>query len=292
MIEHVTLPAGVTLAVEEHGSQNAGVPLVVLHGGPSWSHDHLVPGLRLVGEHRRVIAPDLRGCGRSSRDMSLDQYQPELAVTDVIALIEHLGLQQVDLLGFSTGGQWAQLLVEARPDLVRRLVLASTTAFADLGDSLDDWPEYQRRRQLPPVMDEEGDALHRTVAWAHNDAPQAIWDLTRLDEYRDFLGTVHFTGDWMEPFEGGLLHSHRPADPVAPLVRFGRPVLVLHARQDMGFPLAVAERLHTAVPNSRLVVLDDCGHQAAFERPDALAEAIVAFLGEPEMDVRSVGAMQ
>ncbi len=121
------MPSGITLAVEQFGEQLITVPLVVIHGGPSWSHHYLNPGLRLVGEHRHVIAPDLRGCGHSSRDLPLTQYQPELAVQDMIDLIDVMGFEQVDLLGFSTGGQWAQLLVEKYPDLVRRLVLASTT---------------------------------------------------------------------------------------------------------------------------------------------------------------------
>ncbi|MGL4831878.1 MAG: alpha/beta fold hydrolase, partial [Propionibacteriaceae bacterium] len=53
-----------------------------------------------------MIAPDLRGCGNSSRDLPLTQYQPELAVHDMIDLIDVMGFEQVDLLGFSTGGQW------------------------------------------------------------------------------------------------------------------------------------------------------------------------------------------
>lgn len=277
-MDHVALPSGITLAVEQFGERFDGVPLVVVHGGPSWSHHYLNPGLRLVGEQRHVIAPDLRGCGDSSRDLPLDQYQPELAVQDVIDLIGLMGYEQVDLLGFSTGGQWAQLLVEKRPDLVRRLVLASTTAYVDFADDLDAWPEYRRRRTVPPVMSATGDDLQRTIAWAHNDAPLAIWNLVRLDEYREFLRETSFSGDWMAPFEQGLLHSHRPADPEVVLTEFGRPVLILHARQDLAFPLVVAQRLHSRVPNSQLVVLDDCGHQAPFESPTDWSAAILEFL--------------
>ena len=120
--------------------------------------------------------------------------------------------------------------------------------YVDFDGALDAWPEYQRRRALPPVMAETGDDLQRTIAWAHNDAPQAIWNLDRLDEYREFLQGITFSGDWLAPFEQGLLHAHRPADPEAVLTALGRPVLILHARQDMGFPLVVAQRLHTTVP--------------------------------------------
>ena len=59
-----------------------------------------------------MIAPDLRGCGGSSHDLPLAEYQPELAVQDVVDLITVMGFEQLDLLGFSTGGQRAELSVK------------------------------------------------------------------------------------------------------------------------------------------------------------------------------------
>lgn len=112
-------------------------PLLVIHGGPDWDHTYLLPGLELVAETRRVVAFDLRGCGRSTRSLGPAGYQPEFVVEDVERLIGILGYERVDLLGFSTGGQVAQLFIEAHPERVRRLVLASTTAYPHVDQYLD-----------------------------------------------------------------------------------------------------------------------------------------------------------
>ena len=122
----------VDLFVRELGHENAGdPPLVVIHGGPDWDHSYLLPGLKQAARRRRVVAFDLRGCGGSSRGLPPERYQPELVVEDVSRLMAWLDHEQVDVLDFSTGGQIARLLVDAHPGQVRRLVLASTTAYGD-----------------------------------------------------------------------------------------------------------------------------------------------------------------
>lgn len=230
---------------------------------------------------------DMRGCGLSSRGLGPDGYQPEFVVEDLTQLIRALGYDRVDLLGFSTGGQVAQLFVEANPMVVRRLILASTTAYADLAQYLDGWPEYERRLQMDvrpawaaacPTGD-DSDAVHATVQWAVEAAPTAIWNLDRLGEYLQLLEKVSFSGEWLGPLREGRLHPWRPADPEQTLRDFDGPVLILHGAQDMGFPVQVAQRLHQAVPTTRLRVIDQAGHMAHFDQPDAWSSAVLDFLG-------------
>ncbi len=180
-------------------------PLVVIHGGPDWDHTYLLPGLTPVSRHRQVILFDMRGCGRSTRGLGPDGYQPEFVVEDLSKLIRAVGYNEVDLLGFSTGGQVAQLFVEAHPGLVRRLILASTTAYADVQQYLGGWPEYDRRLRLKvarpawaqcrPGDSDEG--IRTTVEWALDAAPTAIWDLDRMDDYLQLLGEVSFSAEWL-----------------------------------------------------------------------------------------------
>jgi pimeloyl-ACP methyl ester carboxylesterase len=78
----------------------------------------------------------------------VDLFVREIGPDDLARLIATLGHDQVDLLGFSTGGQVGQLFVEAHPELVRRLILASTTAYADVDRYLEGWQDYERRRRI------------------------------------------------------------------------------------------------------------------------------------------------
>lgn len=262
------------------------LPLVVVHGGPDWDHAYLLPGLELIAGHRHLILFDLRGCGQSSRGLGYEGYQPEIVVEDIARLIEALGHDRVDLLGFSTGGQVAQLFVESHPHVVRRLVLASTTAYPEVDQYLDGWEEYTSRLGISAAWPswagfERGQGtedVQATIQWAIDAAPTAIWDLDRLDEYVRLLGQVQFTGEWIGPFREGRLHPWRPANPGQVLRDFDGQTLILHGAQDMSFPVQVAQRLHCAVPGTKLAVIERAGHMTHFDQPEIWANTVLDFL--------------
>ncbi len=133
--------ADVELFVRRHGDPAAPV-LLVMHGGPGWDHSYLLPALDDLADVRQVVLFDLRGCGRSSRDLPTDAYQPDLCVRDAAALLGELGRDRVDVLGFSYGGQLAMMFAERHPELLDRLVLASTTAYPDIAADLAGHPEH------------------------------------------------------------------------------------------------------------------------------------------------------
>jgi pimeloyl-ACP methyl ester carboxylesterase len=284
----ITVSVGqVNLFVRELGpDETANPPLLVIHGGPDWDHSYLLPGLVSVADHRRVVLFDMRGCGRSSRGLPSGEYQPEFVVQDIVELVALLGYDRVDLLGFSTGGQVAQLVTEVHPALVRRLVLASTTAYPDFAHHLKGWSEYRRRSTLTTPTPEwatftdggDLDDLVATIRWALEAAPTAIWNLQRMDEYLALLGRIRFSGDWLGPFRRGALHPWRPKDPERVLRDFGEPILILHGAQDMSFPVQVAQRLHGAVPRSQLEVIEQAGHMTHFDQPEAWSTTVIDFL--------------
>ncbi|HET8756873.1 MAG TPA: alpha/beta fold hydrolase [Solirubrobacteraceae bacterium] len=110
---------GLTLYHEEHGS---GDPLVLLHGGVAGS-EIFTPMLPALAAGRRVIAVDLQGHGRTAE---IDRpLRPELLAGDVAALIEQLGLERADVLGYSLGGAVAFRLAVEHPERVHRLILVS-----------------------------------------------------------------------------------------------------------------------------------------------------------------------
>jgi len=110
---------GVSIYYEEHGS---GEPLILLHGGLG-SGDMYAPILPLLAEGRRVITVDLQAHGHTADVDRPLRY--ETLGDDVAGLIEHLGLAQVDLMGYSFGAATALRAAIQYPHLVRRLVIAS-----------------------------------------------------------------------------------------------------------------------------------------------------------------------
>ncbi|WP_017605801.1 alpha/beta fold hydrolase [Nocardiopsis alkaliphila] len=120
-----------------------GTPVVLLHG-LAGSARELLPTAGALADDFRVLLPDQRGHGRSTR--LPEDTSREAFVADTVALIEGLD-RPVDLVGQSMGGHTALLTAVDRPDLVDRLVLLEThpgggdpAQAADLGAFLASWP--------------------------------------------------------------------------------------------------------------------------------------------------------
>ena len=116
---------GINLYYETHGS---GRPLVLLHGGLG-SGEMFGPVLPTLAEHHQVIAVDLQGHGRTADiDRPIDL---RLMADDVAALIDHLGLEGADVVGYSLGGGVAWQVAIRHPEKVRRLVAVSANIRRD-----------------------------------------------------------------------------------------------------------------------------------------------------------------
>src|SRR3982075_2316880 len=116
---------GINLYYETHGS---GRPLVLLHGGLG-SGEMFGPVLPVLAERHQVITPDLQGHGRTADiDRPIDV---RLLAGDIAALIDHLGLEKPDLVGYSLGGGVALHTAAKYPAKVRRLVALSANTRSD-----------------------------------------------------------------------------------------------------------------------------------------------------------------
>ncbi len=281
---------GVELFVRQFGPASLP-PLIVIHGGPTWDHSYLLPVAAELRDLVQVNLFDLRGCGRSSRTapigmLPVTALQPDYLADDVAALITKLGAAQADVLGFSYGGAIAIRVAAQHPHLLRRLILASTTAYTDYQADLHARTDYQHRTLLcghithddPHLAspDAPDGALSRAMAYA--DAPRSIWRLDRLAEWHQILAGIRFSSDWNQPYAAGQVRPALPANPVGVLNEWGGPVLIVHGQREMGYPITVARRLHAAVPNSRLAEVPDAAHMAHFDNPAAWLSPIRAFL--------------
>jgi pimeloyl-ACP methyl ester carboxylesterase len=151
---------GINLYVETIG---VGRPLILLHGGLG-SGEMFGPILPALTERHQVIAVDLQGHGRTADiDRPLDI---RLMADDIAALIDHLGLDKPDLVGYSLGGGVALHTAVKYPGKVRRLVVASAHVWRDAvppemlaqqgqvnaaaAEFMKDTPMYQLYQQVAP----------------------------------------------------------------------------------------------------------------------------------------------
>ncbi len=120
---------GLQMYYEIHGS--GGTPLLLLHGGLfniDLQFGAVLPGL---AAGRRVIAADFQGHGRTN-DLDRPLTSADLA-SDVVGLLQHLGVPEADVFGFSVGGAVALHLAIRHPELVRKLIVSSASFHPDGG---------------------------------------------------------------------------------------------------------------------------------------------------------------
>ncbi len=113
---------GLRMYYETHGS---GRPVVLLHGGLG-NGAMFGPTIPILAADHTVILPDLQAHGRTADiDRPLDI---RLMADDIAALIDHLGLEKPDIVGYSLGGGVAFFTAVRHPEKVGRLVMASATS--------------------------------------------------------------------------------------------------------------------------------------------------------------------
>ena len=162
---------GINLYYETHG---AGRPMILLHGGLG-SGEMFGPILPTLAEHHQVIAPDLQGHGRTT---DIDRpIEMGFLADDIAALIDHLGLDKPDVVGYSLGGGVAMHTAFKYPDKIGKLVAASANIRRDAipaemleqqgqvsaaaVEFMKDTPMYQLYQQVAPRPEDFGRLLDK-----------------------------------------------------------------------------------------------------------------------------------
>jgi proline iminopeptidase len=277
---------GAQLFVREVGD---GPPLVILHGGPDFNHNYLLPEMDRLSSDFRLIYYDQRGRGRSSADVVPEDVTIDSEVEDLDRLRQHFGLSAVALLGHSWGGLLAMEFATRHPDRVSHLILMNTAP----GSHADLLHFRERRIVAERSALARMEAISRTAGYAQGDIEteaeyyRAHYGATLrsrelLDDLVDRL-RVHFTPKDIlkaRAIEDRLYRGTWLADDYDLLPRL-RPLktrtLVLHSDHDF-VPLQCARNIAASMAQSQLVVLEGCGHFAYIESPDEVQRAIVEFV--------------
>jgi pimeloyl-ACP methyl ester carboxylesterase len=121
-VQRIETPDGLSLAVRVEG---AGTPVVLLHGFPDSSHvwRNQIPAL--VDAGFLVVAPDLRGHGDSDKPQEVEAYHLTTIANDVVAILDHLGLERAHVVGHDFGAALAWVVAGLHPERVDRLVVMS-----------------------------------------------------------------------------------------------------------------------------------------------------------------------
>ena len=256
---------GINLYYEVHGT---GRPIMLLHGGLG-SGEMFGPALERLAEGHQVIAPDLQGHGRTAdvdRPMRLETMSDDIA-----ALIDELGLGQVDAVGYSLGGGVAFQLAIRHPEKVRKLVVVSA---------------YFRDDAVDPALRAQQGQVNAGAAEFMRDTP--MYELYKRVAPRpeDFPRLLDRVGEYMA----------QPFDFMEQLRGIQVPTMLAAADADMAPPSHLVEAFKLLDGGLRdggwmgegrpkgghaLAILPGLQHYNVFMSP-LTAETVLAFLDAPE----------
>jgi pimeloyl-ACP methyl ester carboxylesterase len=236
---------GVQLFYRDSG---AGEPLLLLHGftgsGDDWQHVFAEP---LDGY--RIIAPDLRGHGRSTNPSGIFRFAD--VARDIFGLLDRLGIDRVKAIGMSAGANTLLHMAAQQPPRVAAMIhVSGTPRFPDQARLImrtmteetrtaADWTEMRGRHHL-------GD-----------DQIRALWRHAR--EFADDRDDMNFTA--------------------ASLSTITARTLIVHGDRDPLYPVELAVELLRSIPNASLWVVPDGGHGPIFgEQAAPFVKTAAAFL--------------
>jgi pimeloyl-ACP methyl ester carboxylesterase len=253
-IEYVPVSGGGRLWAEKSGD---GAPMVLLHGSVQDSRlwDSVFPEL---GRRHTVIRYDARGLGRSTPPTAPFSYED-----DLLAVLDHFGIERAALVGLSMGGEVALDFTLEHPERVRSLTLVAASA------SGHDWPpsaELDDYTAANQGSDADRLAELELTVWASlgDRAPGYPAIMTMVTENAKVRATVE---------KGHVRFSSD--DAVVHLARVRVPTTVVVGDHDHSEIGVIARRLTSGIPGARLEIVTGADHYLPLRAPERLVDIIL-----------------
>jgi pimeloyl-ACP methyl ester carboxylesterase len=267
---HVTLSDGVDLAYIQMGDPH-GTPVVLIHGYTGSALDW-VPILPYLPRHWRLILPDLRGHGASSKPECC--YDLNDFAYDVKLLLDRLHVAEAEIVGFSLGSMVAQRFAETWPQRTQRVVLISSAG--------------ARLPCAPPVEQHEFDCglpdIRALKATPTEDSPFMVaWWSSPTPVNEQFIERERHNAAQipLRVWRAVLDQSLTDPDLAAMLPRLTAPTLLIWGSKDPIMSPADRASLEAALPHAEVKIFPGLGHNQFWEQPRAVAGVIDRFFAQP-----------
>lgn len=283
----VVLPNGVGLSVAVDGPLDPATPTVLLNPGmgmpqTTWQYTGLTQGL--VDAGFRVISYSARGVTPS--DAPPPPYDVPAMADDAALLLDHLGVEQAILVGYSMGCYLTQALLERRPGTAQGIVMAAGLNSSEIGRLVNDMELalFARLGEVP-VEVSAFETLVTTLA------PSSLQDAETVRVWRDML--TNGSSSWTSPDgqHGQLAASSswmNDGEPTrARLAAIDVPTLVIAFENDLFFPPKTSYAAAEMIDGAEFLQVNGLSHGGLMLDPDRTAtQRIVTFCQEVRSGAR------
>jgi pimeloyl-ACP methyl ester carboxylesterase len=255
---------GLNLYYELHGS---GPPLMLIAGLASDSQSWL-PVIEDLSSQYKLILPDNRGTGRTKPMEVVSSIS--LMADDLAALIKHLELKNVHVMGHSMGGFIAIDLAARYPELLDKLILAGTASSNSMRNNIlfENWAINIRKGMDPETW------FRELFCWIFTE--RFFEDQDALDE------AVRIAIDYPFPQSPQAFNNQVKAlasyNGSQYLEKISNSTLVITGREDLLYPMETARILAANIPGANLAIIDGAAHALFTEQPKTFTDHVLAYL--------------
>lgn len=263
---------GVRIYFEEEGE--AGKPPILIVpglGGLEETYNHVAERMK---DRYRIIKIDGRGLGLSDKPEGM--YSIDMLTLDVLAVLDLLGIDKINILGHSLGGFVAQQFYNNTPERVSSIILVSTNC--GYGDPHAILPPKERIDRFNEVLNPEAPdfaekALAKTLmcydqSFAFTpEGQKTIAEIALMSKERVVYESLVKRGD------GGWKYRN-----FENLPKIAVPVLVIHGINDQLVPIANSDIFVSNIKDCTKLVFENCGHHPFIEKLDDFVQALSEFI--------------
>ncbi len=270
---------GVRVHYETAGSEMAPVTVILLHGfgASTFSWRDQLP---LLGDRARVIAFDRPAFGLTERPLpgqwsGQSPYSPQANVTQLIGLMDELGVEKAVIVAHSAGAVVAVNAAAEYPDRIQALVLEAPAIYEARAT-----PGLAGALLRTPQARRIGPLLVRRIASGGSD------DFIRSAYYDEAFATAEVLAGYRLPLKAKdwdkglweLIAAPRTSSAEDALKRVKAPTMVIAGREDTFVPFENSERVASAIASATIVGFDRTGHLPHEELPEQFANEVYRFL--------------
>lgn len=259
-------------------------PLVVLHGGPGFPHEHLRNLSKLADQGTPVVLYDQLGCGKSDRPDDPSLWTVQLFIDELNAVRKALHLEKVNILGHSWGGSLAAEYVLTKPEGLERVILSSPLIDTKLWIEETEKLKDQLPKEVAATM-RKHEAAGTTDSKEYKAADEIFnrHFVCRLDpkprdvqECEDGFSQQVYETMWgpSESHATGVLKDWSVIDRL-PEIKL--PVLLLSGKYDEATPRQM-KIAHDAIPGSEWVLFENSSHATNHEEEGKYLRTVAEFL--------------
>ena len=257
-------------------------PILIIHGGPGLSHDYFLPALDILKKQYKLIFYDQRGCGKSDLTVDSESISLDNFVRDIDEIRLAFGIEKINVMAHSWGGILAMKYAISYPNNVKSLILINSVGASSAINALSNAELINRFTPEDSVLRSQ---IFNSEEFKKR-SPSSIESLMKLNFKHQFYNQTYLDSLNLSINENYLTTSQllqnlgndlASFDFHSELKNIKCPTLLIYGSHDPLTKVA-GTRLNELISNSKIEILDECGHFPFIEKPTRFKEMVTQFI--------------